>query len=418
MGFASFKKPQPAVEEDDKVNVLFNPRKSRKIMKCICCLDYFQGSKLVQKLNVAYICFVYLLQVVVILQGLLHGYLATRVAEKVEAIHYTLVIVIISGYITNELLNYKEITEAWEVLSYAFANMSGEEQTLEVHRDNARTVNNMNKMFSCMMGGACASYLCFTPIREALFSQPDSPRSLPIPMYTPFDATQNPGYVLSVLWEGVTLFYLAGVATSIHQSYISYMGALRAELKLLNASVLRTEERAVKLSGKEPDYEDPDFLAAIIVCLKDDIAHHQLLLKYYKLMKSYLGFILLMYIVVASIILAAAGYLLTRPDSPMEETIKFIAIVGSELIFIFQLCWYGDKVSEESGQLFHNLFGGPWYKCGKEMRNSLNIMLIGTLKPIQLKTNVFNITASLETYNSVVNTSFQYFNLLRNIQTI
>lgn len=36
-----------------------------------------------------------------------------------------------------------------------------------------------------------------------------------------------------------------------------------------------------------------------------------------------------------------------QPDSPLDETIKFVTIVGSEMCFISQLCWYGEMVSEE-----------------------------------------------------------------------
>ncbi|CAH1393764.1 unnamed protein product [Nezara viridula] len=43
-------------------------------------------------------------------------------------------------------------------------------------------------------------------------------------------------------------------------------------------------------------------------------------------------------------------------------------------------------------------------------------MLCGTIRPIRLKTSIFNVEASLETYNWVITTAFQYFNLLRNIK--
>nr|AXX83032.1 odorant receptor [Yemma signatus] len=413
--------PTGGTDED----IFFNPRGSRRFLKFLCCLDYFEGPAPLKFLNKIYICIVYTLQLIVILQGLIHSIKDSKVAIKVEAVHYTLCIIIITCYISNELYNHSSLTEAWKIMKYTYNNLNGPdipEDLKKIHRQNSKMVKNMNIVFSGLMFFSSAGYLSFAPIREAIYEDKNAPRTLPIPMYFPFDVTKNPGYTWAVIWEGLTLFYLCGVATSANQSYSAYMGTLRAELALLNHSIIHIEERAAKKFGRNEitleTYKDFNFQKCLNECLKEDIRHHYNLLKYYNLTKSYLGFILLVFIVVASIILAAAGYLISRPNSPMDETVKFVIIVCAEMNFVLQLCWYGEQVSHESSELFRNLFRSPWYQSKRTFRDSVDMMLCGTMRPMQLKTTFFNIDASLATYNSVITTSFQYFNILRNIQSL
>lgn len=176
-----------------KDNVFYNPKESRKIIKILCCLDYIQEPNIMKWLNIFYICFVYVLQMIVILQTIIHACITEDVSKKVEAVHYGLVILIISGYIANELYNYDRLIEAWKLLQYAYENFNGcviTEEQKKVHRKNAKVVHTLNRLFSALMSGACLAYLFFSPIKELIYENEDTPRSLPIPMYMPFNATR------------------------------------------------------------------------------------------------------------------------------------------------------------------------------------------------------------------------------------
>lgn len=61
------------------------------------------------------------------------------------------------------------------------------------------------------------------------------------------------------------------------------MGTLRAELKLLNYSVMTVEKRAAYRVGLEKvtldTYKDTEFQNSLYQCFREDVIHHQLLLK-------------------------------------------------------------------------------------------------------------------------------------------
>ncbi|CAH1393763.1 unnamed protein product [Nezara viridula] len=131
------------------------------------------------------------------------------------------------------------------------------------------------------MSGSCIGYLLFAPMRQ-IFSADASVRKLPVPLYMPFDTSDNLGFSLGMTWEAISLFYICGVSTSIHQSFRGIMGRLRGELKLLNDSIKAIHNRASKkFKMKVNDIEnlEPYFQSLVYKCLKEDIVHHQMLLE-------------------------------------------------------------------------------------------------------------------------------------------
>nr|WVD93645.1 odorant receptor 32 [Graphosoma rubrolineatum] len=405
----------------DKLDdLIVDERKTRKLLRLVCCLKHIQGENSISNLNLLYIISVYILLSIVVLQGIVLAYSTDDIVEKVESIHYVLVTIIIISYMSNELYNNSKLDKAWKLINLAYNKFSeNREEDRQIHIEINVESTKTNKLFCILMSVSCMGYLLFAPLRQLYTEEELIARKLPLPLYIPFDTNNNLGFYLGMAWEAISLFYICGVSTSIHQSFRGLMGRLRGELKILNNSIKRIDDRASKkYQGKVDEIEklEPHFQSLVYNCLVEDIVHHQMLLEYYSLTKIYLGTILLLFIFLSSIILGAVGFLITKPNSHTEDIIKFLAIVSAELFFVYQLCWEGEKVAIESGQIFNNLFNIPWIRYDRNVKGCIIIMLCRTIKPIRLKTSIFNVEASLETYNWVITTAFQYFNLLRNIK--
>ncbi|XP_066900679.1 odorant receptor 13a-like isoform X2 [Halyomorpha halys] len=386
----------------DLDDIIVDERKTRKFLRLVCCLRYTQGKNSISTFNLLYIISVYTLLLIVVVQGVVLAYSTDDIVQKVESIHYVLTIIIVISYMSNELYNNSNLDQAWKLINLAYNEFSKDrDENRQIHVEINVSSVKTNKLFCFLMSSSCVGYLLFAPMRQLFTEEDSSARKLPVPLYMPFDTSDNFGFSLGMAWEAISLFYICGVSTSIHQSFRGIMGRLRGELKLLNNSIKGIHVRAEKYQGKVDDTEklEAHFQFLVYKCLREDIVHHQMLLEYYSLTKIYLGTILLLFIFLSSIILGAVGFLITKPNSNTEDIIKFLAIVTAELFFVYQLCWEGERVAEESGQIFNNLFNIPWNAYDRNVKGCIRIMLCGTIKPIRLKTSIFNVEASLETYN-------------------
>lgn len=267
----------------DLDDIIVDERKTRKLLRLVCCLKYTQGQNSTSTLNLMYIISVYILLLIVVVQGLVLAYSTDDIVEKVESIHYVLVIVIIISYMSNELLNDSKLDKAWKLINLAYKEFSKHvDENKQIHIEINDNSTKTNKVFCYLMSSSCIGYLLFAPIRQIFSEEETAVRKLPVPLYMPFDTSDNLGFSLGMAWEAISLFYICGVSTSIHQSFRGIMGRLRGELKLLNDSIIRIHDRASEqFQGKVNDIEklEPQFQSLVYRCLREDIVHHQMLLQ-------------------------------------------------------------------------------------------------------------------------------------------
>nr|WVD93628.1 odorant receptor 15 [Graphosoma rubrolineatum] len=247
---------------------------------------------------------------------------------------------------------------------------------------------------------------------------------LPIPLVLPWDSFTVGGYILIYVLLFLVSYNITTELLALSMGYTSFLIIYTSQFKILNKSVLKIEERATnryrkvavkQLKGMEK-FDDPIFQECMNSCLKQNIKHHQILLKWMDEACHFLGWGVLCTIFTTSFLLAASGFLITmESDSSLLKSLILVQVQILELLHAYLFCWWGENLATESAKLYHSLYKTPWFYCGKRFNRLVQIMMSNASKPVIPKDPLFKINASLEVYMSILSTGYSYFNLLRSM---
>ncbi|XP_070165313.1 odorant receptor 85f-like isoform X2 [Polyergus mexicanus] len=92
----------------------------------------------------------------------------------------------------------------------------------------------------------------------------------------------------------------------------------------------------------------------------------------------------------------------------MEEMIRFTFIIMGALLQLMIACYSGQKLMDESQNIFHRAYAAEWYKFSPRLRSLLIITLYRSVVPCKLTAgNLFPLSMSL--FAAVVRASVSYF---------
>nr|XP_029721727.1 odorant receptor 63a [Aedes albopictus] len=81
---------------------------------------------------------------------------------------------------------------------------------------------------------------------------------------------------------------------------------------------------------------------------------------------------------------------------------------------LFQFCWYGQRVQNESIELPNSVYDCNWHQCSKKFKTKLQLFLLNVQKTVDI--SAYNlIVMSMETYLSIVRTAASYFTALQTL---
>nr|QQP19713.1 olfactory receptor 18 [Tropidothorax elegans] len=251
---------------------------------------------------------------------------------------------------------------------------------------------------------------------------------LPVPMYFPWDTFSTEGFVCAYILQFVGSILIVSNVIANGFSYVNLMVLFRCQFEILNHSIKNIETRSLqrykKKYGTTPASFDTkndlqinkELEKCFFECLRQNIMHHQCLIRWEITSRKMLRVILLFVFFNASILMASTGYLLMKNLHSKVRTMKFIQLLITEIFHTFLFCFYGEQISHQNEELFQNLYGMEWYKYGPKFNSLLIVMMTVTVKPLQSRTAIFNTPCSLETFNSLMSTAYSYFSVINGMK--
>ncbi|XP_073973098.1 uncharacterized protein [Rhodnius prolixus] len=232
----------------------------------------------------------------------------------------------------------------------------------------------------------------------------------------------NPNYLIfAVAHQLVTLASAVAVLNAQATVFIRFIGCMVAEFRVLAHSIERMESRIHLLckqkieNGKIGNKElyDKKFHEYSILCLKNNIKHHQQLVDFFISLQNIHGFDLSAAFLVFIIVLCFGAFsLLVGFKSNFADNLVTIAILSTDLLNIYFFCYLSEELETERLKFCNSIQFMNWRDMSLKFKKMLIIINECNKKKFLLKTNT-GVTASRETFSSILTTAYSYVNVLR-----
>ncbi|XP_077261760.1 odorant receptor Or2 isoform X2 [Temnothorax americanus] len=148
-----------------------------------------------------------------------------------------------------------------------------------------------------------------------------------------------------------------------------------------------------------------------IVCLKK----HQLALEYIDLLNDTYKIVGISFSLLIAAVFSLLGVRIVYVLDQLEEIIRFLFIIAGALLQLMIVCYSGQKVMDESQNIFHRAYAAEWYKFSPRLKSLLIITLYRSVVPCKLTAgNLFPL--SMTVFAAVIRTAVSYFTAFLSIQ--
>ncbi|KAK9507706.1 hypothetical protein O3M35_007502 [Rhynocoris fuscipes] len=243
---------------------------------------------------------------------------------------------------------------------------------------------------------------------------------LPVKAWYPYDTSEGILYYVSLIGQVSVSGLVGGIIGSVDLVYINCIQELILQLRILIHSINNLEKRArnrfKQIYSKAYDikdyYHDERYQRCYFYCLKQNIIHHQIIKKYYDEFQSYLSMIIFPAFSTATIVIALSMHEMAQESKNIGSGLVSTMLVLAEVLNTLLLCMYGEKVNTLSHDLRDTIYNTKWYNS---MRNPYIKNLLPIMQEFTKKTLIISdrfAKANLETFSTVMNSAYSYFNLL------
>nr|WVD93627.1 odorant receptor 14 [Graphosoma rubrolineatum] len=347
---------------------------------------------------------------------------------KLEAVHWTFLnLVGLTFMIIRYTYALDEPLKMIKIGFFTYENEAVDERYFERKKYHVRRIRNVSNMF---LGLAISNGILLSFIKQVkkLPEAGDYGKSintgLPIPIFLPFDTTTTIGFVLGYLIDVVAFFYLVVITSSAQQIFLSFMEQGIAQFEILNISISNLEKRAYFMYSKgkiytegitmDELYRSRKFQECVFQCLRQNVRHHQTLLRFRNNIKTYVEAVFVL-LILASIVVFAAIMFVILELQDLSEASTLFWLFSTEIVYVFVVCIYGELFSQESAKMFYVLWDIPWWKFDKHNRLILLIMMSNSLNPVVINAPFFSSNLSLESFGDIMARAYQFMSVVRNV---
>ncbi|XP_046143127.1 odorant receptor Or2-like [Osmia bicornis bicornis] len=249
-----------------------------------------------------------------------------------------------------------------------------------------------------------------TPLIENL-GRNKSDRVLPFKMWVDWPLSETPYYELMFTFEVICVF-LIGIAYVCPEVFLCVFNLhVMGQFRILQYRMLNFWN----VEGKEMDafiYTDHCYAA-----LKKCVQHHQLLIEFCVKLEQVYTMSIFVHMAFLSLLMGLDCYEILVADTNPSMRLIFIFHVTGSLIHLFIFTYTCHFIMEESTNVTRTIYSGSWstlpmYKAGRSLRSDIRFIMIRSLKPCCLTAGGF-FPVSLETFTSLLSSTFSYFTLMR-----
>lgn len=270
-------------------------------------LIYIQG--FAQTRSVPYLIYlgvIFMFYMFVVFLSAFGAYTATNKELVVEAMHAMVIILFGIWVYVSRFVTQRSLYETIDTIKSGFFKYEGEEletQQVKITEGVVEEARKATTMFSILfflgglsncVGFPLSQWFLVTEEQYEQYIKTFNPY-LSLYVYLPFSSRSTIGFISAYIINVLIVVYTFGMAMVSSDVYMSTIIQLKAQLQILNHSIRNIYKRAYKAylknydpktwTPREPEsiYKDIEFQKCLYNCLRENIRHHQLLLRYINL---------------------------------------------------------------------------------------------------------------------------------------
>uniref|UniRef100_A0A182NZ53 Uncharacterized protein n=1 Tax=Anopheles dirus TaxID=7168 RepID=A0A182NZ53_9DIPT len=266
----------------------------------------------------------------------------------------------------------------------------------------------LNLRFYCFVVGLVASIYSILPAGSNLYSQflgHNFNRSLVYNTYYPF---------LEPIKQRSPLFELLFCSESL-SGYTTWAGVVAFDglyvvLVLYATSLMRLLRDLVRETAN-PHLTDTERSFFQRECILHHIRTKQLIEKINEIFSP----ILLVQLFTSTSVICVIAFAASMPtDGADSQTMLMVLYLIAAIYQLFQFCWYGQRLQNESTALPLSVYDVEWERCAQNFKTSHRILLLYSQRQIDMRAWSFS-AMSLETFSTIIRSAASYFTVLQTL---
>ncbi|XP_049542636.1 odorant receptor 63a-like [Anopheles darlingi] len=252
----------------------------------------------------------------------------------------------------------------------------------------------LNLRFYTFMVGAVASSYSIIPLGSYLYHQVQGHafnRSLVYNTYYPYIQTvkyRSPLYELLFCSESISGYSTWAGVVAFDALYIVFVLYATSLVRLLNELMQETTNPTFTVREKA-------------FFLRECLLHHGRVIRFVQQIDEIFSPLLLLQLFTSTAIICVIAFATTfSKDAGDSQTILMVLYLITAVYQLFQFCWYGQRLQNESNDLPVAVYNARWELCSREFQRSHQILLLYSQCRIELHAWSFS-AMSLETFSGV-----------------
>nr|AID61210.1 odorant receptor [Calliphora stygia] len=214
------------------------------------------------------------------------------------------------------------------------------------------------------------------------------------------DMTASPVYEIFYIIQFPTPLIL----TAMYMPFVS----LFASFAMFGRTALMILQHKLQGICEDGRTEEQQYMA-----LKASIKYYNRLVSYIKDFNSLVTYIVFVEFMLFGAIICSLLFCMNIIET-YTQIISIIMYILTMMYVLFTYYWHANEMLIESIKVSEAAYSIPWYCCSKRFRKTLLLFIIRTQQPLQIMVgNIYPMT--LATFQSLLNTSYTYFTMLRGL---
>ncbi|KAE8573925.1 odorant receptor 4 [Halyomorpha halys] len=345
-----------------------------------------------------------------------------------QSVHFSLLVQLAMILPICFQIKHQKMYQFHKMLSYEFFDYEDPPIIGEDHLRSAMAQEN-RKMFMIPVGvvAAAGAVLIMAPIVDMNAGSFDFSKTANIFIDNlpyryapyPFPVEDGFGYYFALLGQMLCGLLLTLIIAGGGFLFLNLSQNVVLQLKILHSSLDniegRTEHLIIKLFGnfdkKKDSYGDSRYAYCYSICLRKNFEHHQIVVRAFKILEELASVPVFLAYTTGTIVIAlsliSAGSMKELPGTTLASMI----LCGVEVGYMFLFSVFGQRLSDLSSDLRFKLYSIKWYLCNNKVKSNMLIFQEMTLKPLTMTVGGV-VPANMETFSTVMNSAYSYYNLV------
>ncbi|XP_055919189.1 odorant receptor 46a [Eupeodes corollae] len=229
-----------------------------------------------------------------------------------------------------------------------------------------------------------------------------NPKELPAQLYAPFDMEDSTNFLIMKVFSFISVGYLCFINIAFDSWCTSFMLFIQGQLEILEYRLER-----IGFNGDS----DLEINLELKSCIRLHAAVHDIIGK----LEIVIAFPNSLQIFCSMLVLCCNFYAISF-TSVSEDTIAFLKFSIYQMAMlsqVFFICYFANEVTLASNKLSHALYSSNWITWNKINRRLVLLTMLRFRDPIRVKSLNRCYHFDLAAFTSIVNTSYSYFALLK-----